>query len=225
VVAVDETPTSQQRFCLPKIISGGQTGADQGALFAARDEGFETGGFAPIDFSTEVGSAPELLKSFGLKDSYQDYVGRTRLNVKEADITIWFGYPGTAGYYATRKATTNAGKPFVEAYMSSDEELAEVISKVSCVNIAGNRESHNSGIFESTRKRMKRILFSVKMNFRNPGYDHLKESPLTLLTAGVIISYHFDPKRSPPIDSFVKRIQGVDYEFYISDIVRIPRTK
>ena len=80
-----------------KIISGGQTGADQGGLYGARDAGFPTGGYAPSGFLTEDGPEPELLKGFGLVDSGLDYTGRTELNVRESDITLWFGNTGTPG--------------------------------------------------------------------------------------------------------------------------------
>ena len=51
---------------LTKIISGGQTGADMGALLAARDLGMESGGVAPKGWRTEDGPQETLLLSFGL---------------------------------------------------------------------------------------------------------------------------------------------------------------
>lgn len=42
-----------------RIISGGQTGADQGALVAAKQLGIETGGWTPRGFLTEAGPCPE----------------------------------------------------------------------------------------------------------------------------------------------------------------------
>ena len=38
------------------IISGGQTGADMAGLMAAKKVGFNTGGFAPKGFKTELSS-------------------------------------------------------------------------------------------------------------------------------------------------------------------------
>jgi len=46
---------------LERIITGGQIGADQGALRAARAAGIATGGWAPAGWETEAGPAPELL--------------------------------------------------------------------------------------------------------------------------------------------------------------------
>lgn len=153
---------TQQRFVLPRIISGGQTGADQGGLFAARECGFETGGWAPKNFLTEIGSRTELLRGFGLKDSGLDYVGRTRLNAREADVTIWFGNTCTPGFHATFAAVRAANKKIMEASIFSNETIASIIRSTSCVNIAGNRESKNSGIFEYTKSRLTTILEIVK---------------------------------------------------------------
>ena len=74
-----------------KIISGGQTGADTGGLYGARDAGIPTGGFAPYSFCTEKGYAPWLGTKFGLVDSGTNYKQRTAMNVGAADITLWFG--------------------------------------------------------------------------------------------------------------------------------------
>jgi hypothetical protein len=153
---------TQNRLSLPKIISGGQTGADQGGLFAAREMGFETGGWAPHGFLTEDGYQPALLESFGLKDSQLDYLGRTKLNAKEADLTIWFGKTGTPGFNATKKAVKEAGKKFLLASEQCDRCLVTEIKSCGTVNIAGNRESINPSIFQYTKDRMTRVLRMVK---------------------------------------------------------------
>ena len=83
-----------------KIISGGQTGADQGGLLAARDLGWETGGTAPYNWMTEKGPAEALLRSFGLVAGPHDpntYPIRTALNAKNSDVTIWFGTKNSPG--------------------------------------------------------------------------------------------------------------------------------
>ncbi len=42
-----------------RIVSGGQTGADQGALMAAKRLGLSTGGWMPQGFTTEAGTRPD----------------------------------------------------------------------------------------------------------------------------------------------------------------------
>ena len=73
---------------LIKVISGGQTGADQAGLAAAKACGLETGGWAPKGWLTADGEAEELLRSYGLKEHRGGYRSRTWANVKDADATI-----------------------------------------------------------------------------------------------------------------------------------------
>ena len=142
-----------------KIISGGQTGADRGALFGARDAGFPTGGYAPKNFYTEDGPNPALLKSFNLIDSGLDYVGRTRLNVKNSDFTLWFGNIGSPGGIATKRECKNHGKHFINASYMSPERIAVVIERSTvAINVAGNRESHARGICKYVREVIKTSL-------------------------------------------------------------------
>ena len=63
-----------------KIISGGQTGADMGALLAARELGIPTGGVAPKGWLTENGPQEELLRNFGLIECEED--------VRDLSITL-----------------------------------------------------------------------------------------------------------------------------------------
>jgi len=146
-----------------KIISGGQTGADQGGLYGARDAGIPTGGFAPYSFCTEKGHAPWLNTKFGLVDSEVGYKERTKLNVEAADATLWFGScSGSAGYWATRNAALKAGKRFVEVKDMSARDLSTLLERYNIVNIAGNRESHNMGLCRLTRERIRSALEMIK---------------------------------------------------------------
>lgn len=54
---MSESPAkSPARSCLEQIISGGQTGADRGALDAALKAGFPLGGYCPIGRMAEDGA-------------------------------------------------------------------------------------------------------------------------------------------------------------------------
>ena len=146
-----------------KIISGGQSGSDQGGLFGARDAGFPTGGYAPSRFYTEDGPRPALLLDFGLVDSGLNYVGRTRLNARNSDFTIWFGNVDSPGGVATKREVLKAKKVFFDASYASPERIAEVLShSQNAVNIAGNRESHAKGICEYVRETIKTSLELLK---------------------------------------------------------------
>ncbi len=74
---------------LQKVISGGQTGADQAGLAAAKRFGIETKGWMPKGFRTKDGPNPWLAKECGLREALTDeYADRTELNVRDSHGTI-----------------------------------------------------------------------------------------------------------------------------------------
>jgi hypothetical protein len=137
---------------LKKIISGGQTGADQGGLEGARLLGIATGGVAPRGYKTEKGQEADLLKSYGLVENPSAaYAPRTWVNVHMGHGTVWFGRTDTPGYNCTRKAAKAQSKPWLENPLP--EALAEFVHdhKIEVLNVAGNRESKNPGIYVVAR--------------------------------------------------------------------------
>jgi len=75
-----------------KIISGGQTGVDRGALDAALDLGVPCGGWCPEDRMAEDGRIPDKYPLIILAES--GYRKRTKQNVRDSDATviIYFDY-------------------------------------------------------------------------------------------------------------------------------------
>lgn len=133
---------------LDRIVSGGQTGADQHGLFAARAAGIATGGWSPLGWRTESGPAP-WLADYGLREhASPEYPPRTEANVLEADATLWFGRADSAGYWCTRKDANRHFKPFFEAEVSSPAEVTRLIRllRYKTINVAGNRASSSPGI-------------------------------------------------------------------------------
>jgi Circularly permutated YpsA SLOG family len=148
-----------------RIISGGQTGADQGGLMAARELGIRSGGTAPKDWWTETGSAEQLLRSFGLIEcSEPGYDARTRANVLDSDGTLLLGSYATGGSAMTAKVATEARKAFFHVPFPRDKDdkgleiaAAELRAwlkrfQIRVLNVAGNRESQNPGLQEFTRR-------------------------------------------------------------------------
>jgi hypothetical protein len=129
-----------------KIISGGQTGADQGALVAARQLGIATGGWMPRGFLTENGPCPELGKLYGLQEHPSPlYPPRTAQNVRDADGTIWVGEADGRGFRCTRNATERFGKPFLrDPDPVTLRQWAETWN-IYILNVAGPRASHDAG--------------------------------------------------------------------------------
>lgn len=137
-----------------RIISGGQTGADQAALRAARLAGLPTAGFAPKGFLTEAGPAPALA-DFGLTETgTTDYRERTRANVEEADALLWFGNPySPGGKLTTALACDNSIPQFVVMEKSTPGDVAKWLENFVFLGenevdllVAGNRESKSPGI-------------------------------------------------------------------------------
>ena len=72
---------------ISKIVSGGQTGVDRGALEAALKAQFPYGGMIPKGRLAEDGSVPEKFTCMDVADS-EDYRFRTRWNVEHSDATL-----------------------------------------------------------------------------------------------------------------------------------------
>jgi hypothetical protein len=139
---------------IDKIISGGQTGADQGGLEAGKALGILTGGYAPMKWMTETGSQQTLLESYGLKEAqYPGYPYRTRLNITNADGTVIFGNITEPGSKLTVRLCRDLVKLYVINPRSSALLRSWLISrKIKILNVAGNRESINPGIQSMVRE-------------------------------------------------------------------------
>jgi hypothetical protein len=74
------------------VISGGQTGADLAGWKAARSANIPTGGWMPKGFLAEDGPRPEFAELYGAKEHHsREYPPRTRQNVNESGVVLWFG--------------------------------------------------------------------------------------------------------------------------------------
>ena len=78
-----------------KIISGGQTGVDRGALDAAVETGIECGGTCPAGRIAEDGIIPEKYPLTELDSTV--YSDRTRKNVIDSDATLIVHFGQLAG--------------------------------------------------------------------------------------------------------------------------------
>jgi hypothetical protein len=104
---------------LERVVTGGQTGADQAALRAARAAGIPTGGWAPLGWLVETPDgkrteAAPWLEGYGLAQCPEPgFPARTRANVRHSDATLFFGDYHTPGGRATLDACRIQGKPFM----------------------------------------------------------------------------------------------------------------
>ncbi|MCK5168413.1 MAG: putative molybdenum carrier protein [Bacteroidales bacterium] len=137
---------------IPKIISGGQTGVDQGALDFALDNNIECGGYCPKGRKSEVGIIPFKYPLIELET--EDYLERTRQNVLESDGTIIVKDEVDLqnGTLNTIKFCKQFSKPFLIYDVIYDPINYEMFqdwlkqNKIKVLNVAGNRSGESLGI-------------------------------------------------------------------------------
>ena len=178
-----------------KIISGGQTGVDTIGLQVAKELGIETGGKAPKGFLREKGIDNEDIASYGLEeitdeeqadytkrtDKKDHYTGRTELNVRNSDGTVYFNVGSdTYGLIATRRSAKEWNKPFIEN--PTAEELRQWIkdNNIKTLNVAGNRGSKlskNNKVAETIREALTgKITTTTEQETKKKSSKSLKET-------------------------------------------------
>ncbi len=137
-----------------RIVAGGQTGVDRGALEVALRRGIPCGGWCPAGRRAEDGPISER---FPLQETeVADYSVRTERNVVETDGTLIISTePLTGGTLLTRRIAEQHAKPLL-IVPPRGLFLADLIQdwlqqhKIQNLNIAGPRESMVPGIQAET---------------------------------------------------------------------------
>jgi hypothetical protein len=140
---------------LERVISGGQTGADRGALAAARAAGIRTGGWMPAGFLAHDGKHLEFAELYAMRETDSDrYQVRTALNVREADATLRFATDwDSPGEVLTLALCEEQGRLCLDVTPGgplTPADVAEWIARtgVWVLNVAGNSERTSPGIEE-----------------------------------------------------------------------------
>ncbi|MGH8291628.1 MAG: putative molybdenum carrier protein [Steroidobacteraceae bacterium] len=138
---------------LQKIVSGGQTGVDRGALEAALCANFPCGGFCPAGRDAEDGAIPARYPLTALARG--GYPERTRANVMMSDGTLILfdgsrtGGQLTGGTRLTRICCQDARKPLLIVDRAKTSEAAAApgildfteANSIRVLNVAGPRAS------------------------------------------------------------------------------------
>jgi hypothetical protein len=141
---------------LRKIVSGGQTGVDRGALNAAIECGLPHGGWCPQGRLAEDG---RIAARYDLRETEsRQYHVRTEKNVQDSDGTlIVHRGPLSGGTELTRRFTVKHARPVFpidlnEPFLPHSFFTWLKNQRIEVLNVAGPRESSCPGIGEDARQ-------------------------------------------------------------------------
>lgn len=149
-----------------KIISGGQTGADQAAFDFALENGIEMSGFVPKNRMAEDGEISAKYPNL-LETRAKNPVKRTELNVKYSDATLILSHGNlTGGSKKTLQLAEKWNKPFLHIdfdKLSLKDAVLQTknwLKNINCeeLNVAGARASKDAKIYEKTRLFLEKLL-------------------------------------------------------------------
>lgn len=133
-----------------RIVSGGQTGVDRGALDAALELGIACGGWCPTERRAEDGVIPE---HYPLQETAShNYNQRTMLNARDSDATLILNEGELEGGTAyTFEVAKRLGRPclVIDLMVTDEPDVARQWlgqHGVKVLNVAGPRESKCPGI-------------------------------------------------------------------------------
>jgi hypothetical protein len=199
-----------------KIISGGQTGADQAALDAAIELGIPHGGWIPKGRLTEAGPLP--VKYNLTEMPTKDYLERTRQNVLDSDGTVVFSHGDLkGGSKRTADFATELRKPFlhIDLKKTLPSESAEVLvawvkaHDIDVLNVAGSRASKDPEIYDKVRIVLG---LAVELMKEQELWEGLPEGEPLLLYPGDTLNGHGGPEgieTAPACEVF--SIEGSSY--------------
>lgn len=150
---------------LTRIVSGGQTGVDRGALDAALAADFPCGGWCPAGRAAEDGTIPPRYPVVEVADA--GYRERTIQNVVDSDATLIVYFDDLhGGTELTMLACIRREKPYklvdgteISATRAADIALAFVAKHAaSTLNVAGPRASHAPGAHAYALETVSRLI-------------------------------------------------------------------
>lgn len=146
---------------LEKIISGGQTGVDRGALDVALELGLPCGGWCPKGRLAEDGAIPAR---YPLAETpVAEYPQRTEWNVRDADATLILRGGGSdRGTSLTEAIAGRLGKLCLAMELEKANAVAIrnwiANNRIRVLNVAGPRESSCEGVYLQAVELLRRVL-------------------------------------------------------------------
>jgi hypothetical protein len=141
---------------IKKVISGGQTGADQAALDIAIKLDIPHGGWVPKGRLTEDGPLPE---KYGMQETGSaNYPERTERNVADSDGTLIFSHGElSGGSRLTQELAGKHGRPClhinlntISAFHAAQKIKSWTIENhIEVLNVAGSRASGDPDIYQA----------------------------------------------------------------------------
>ena len=153
---------------LAKIISGGQTGVDHGALDAALDNKFPCGGWCPPGRMAEDGPIDDIYPMSEM--DHGSYAERTRQNVIDSDGTVIIYFSELeGGTRVTLQYCIQLKKPhkLINAREIPLMQAAELIThfidsfSINILNVAGTRQSKAPEAHDYAYKVMSNVIEST----------------------------------------------------------------
>jgi len=190
---------------LRKIVSGGQTGADQGALAACVQKKFPYGGWVPKGRRSEKGKVPA---KYRLRQHWsRHYPPRTEKNVVDSDGTVifTFGQPD-GGSLLTIDFAKKHKRPWlaVDLNMPPEAAAAKVVRWVkrrlpdnAVLNVAGSRRSKAPGIHLAVKRVIVDVIEREGGGGRNADRGLPRKTKFTKGEAGIEAASSAGRRESP----------------------------
>ena len=158
-------PINNVQIACQKIISGGQTGVDRGALDACLEHSFDCGGWCPNGRMAEDGAIDEKYPLHETEE--KEYGARTIKNVEDADGTLIIAPANiTGGTLFTYEIAKKNIKPVLHITpvpADNSLKLSSIVdwlisNSIKTLNVAGPRESQWPGAYTKSRQLVGELL-------------------------------------------------------------------
>jgi hypothetical protein len=180
---------------IKKIISGGQTGADQAALDSAIQLDMPHGGWVPKGRITQEGSLPDKYKLQEIPDD--SYPSHTEQNVIDSDgtVIITHGKLYDGSDYA-REMSVKHGRPWIKIDLDITAPLDAALkisnwiieNSIAILNITGSSADKDPKIYEKTRDIIDGVIHLTRVKDKHDSLDPLSAEAIVPKTVSEAVS-------------------------------------